>query len=748
MRECANLVHGDTAGHVYLAHHSLFQFLFESDVWAKFTTVRLELGELCVKHLAGPDYNLTLTCGASHAQRIDSHFNAATFLGLAIPTYQRLPLFRNTLTSSAAIITPPLRMPEPNVPERPRLFSYAKANWLLLTTDLTGGSVNSTSVVFRKLALTPSSRSYGLHPWGFNLSIDSHYSHLLGWAIAHSHVPLLRALDQAATPKPKKEIYDLPLHEYDDYLPIHLAARTTPSINLLQNQKSDAEIVFSMIWNRCRHEARDNAKLTVLHHAVAVDNVAVLPHIIKSDDLDLDSRDRLLRTALVVAIQCESAASLSVLINAGARIDIPYNSVNIAKSVHPLMAAARVGGLAAFELILGRMDPKDIHARDSLGRTALHYAALSATQTTGLIMQQLLSAGASHDQLDEANKTPLETACEQQNINAARSLIRHYNASALEASMELLGTVLPQGKTLFIAGALEDPKNFLLNGRGCKMVEHLISTNEKMLTLHQEFLGTTECDDRGANLLMLAVEADCPVLLRQVIAKGSIDRRQQDHLGRTGLHYALADNSKFRVAEILLSDEKVPELDIPDRDGRTPFSMMLPHHVGSSIYNDIWQKLAFRERLDLAECIIAKPEIIRGKSLAEIGKLYTETARAIEFLQALNPNFKQTHIHMKWQLSPEETEQLHAGILLPEFSFALENAFEQFQMDEWARQRIYCPADDPPRETISYRFYHSPDPQKKHMGALMMRVDGRLKFVICLVLVPHGGHGAGSSSLC
>ena len=195
LRSCSILITLDSQDHVLLAPHSVLQFLVtrpeDHRIFRDSFSVesaKLELGELCVAHLTSEDYNLAV-----------QHFNkgptlhiepmAVATLTNASPSLLRFAIskFRSTQ------ITLPLTPESAQVPTHlPSFFHFARDQWAPLTSHLRPDSRYWDS--FRTLALQPN-LTWRMHPLvPLAQSASSHYSGLLGWAIANRHRPLIDIL--------------------------------------------------------------------------------------------------------------------------------------------------------------------------------------------------------------------------------------------------------------------------------------------------------------------------------------------------------------------------------------------------------------------------------------------------------------------------------------------------------------------------------------------------------------------------
>ena len=259
LRSCSNLITQDSQNHILLAHHSVLQFLvtkpedhriFQNSF--SVTSAKLKLGELCIAHLTSEDYSLA-------AQRFNKgptlHIGptAVATLTNPIPSFWRfaIPKFRSTH------ITLPLTPPKSaQVPAQlPSFFHFVRDQWAPLTSHIRSDSMYWDR--FRTLALQPN-LTWRMHPWvSLGKSMGSHYSGLLGWAIANRHRPLIDILVHTNDRK-MRDVFNLPLSHYNNLLPLHLAARI-----------NDVDILSSLLPN-CDPKKKDLNGWTTIHNCADV----------------------------------------------------------------------------------------------------------------------------------------------------------------------------------------------------------------------------------------------------------------------------------------------------------------------------------------------------------------------------------------------------------------------------------------------------------------------------------------------
>lgn len=518
--ECANLVYLNVNDEVLLVHHSLHQFLGSTDPRSPKWDInieQLELGRLCLGYLTGPDFSLAVTLRDPHTP---IPFNAALLM------QQVMPAMGTVLSWYPGVKRAPHRVAvnlkgigyvRKYASNLPRALEYARKSWLPLTPRLTRKSNHWQK--FLDIALQPS-QQFDFHPWTcLDISMQAHYSKLLGWAITHSHVPLFQSL-QEADPEPRPEIYDLPLPEYDGVLPLHLAA------SIQSTMTPQAHLIFRRLWALCDRKAVDARGMTVLHHAVIGGNDMILHSIVDGAVIDLEQRDLQNRTALAIAAIEKRTNSLIVLANAGANVDVEFDVTGIANGMCPIMTAAQNGDELSVQILLDKN--ADSGRTNSTRRKVLHYVVMNATEHSGEIVEELLRKHGPIDSPDSSGKTALELACYARNVQAATVLVREaYNSrqgtpaffwKALQSDSKIVTTMIQ-------AGALSGSKHPFMNWAAIRRLKELPRKGlfAALKTMIEAGLDFDVEDEGNRTPLFWAHNSDCKELIKAVEWVQSLD---------------------------------------------------------------------------------------------------------------------------------------------------------------------------------------------------------------------------------
>jgi hypothetical protein len=389
---CYNLIMRDDQDRILLAHHSVRQFLSSTraDIELVSTTsseccsTELELGELCVAHLTSSEYSLALQAsGDSKVSRVNLNATAAEALRGNVPSFLRFALPK---PRSTRIVVPNLAKAPAPVLQPPTFFFFAKEQWAPLTRSILNGASPKWEK-FCTLAIEPDPY-WQWHPWPpQGRSLDSHYSGLLGWAIDNCHMPLFSLLFDSRICKPRPGIFSAPFHHHGGLLPLHLAARTLGSDDIVRK-----------LLSIHAHDDPDSSRKLALHHAAETGNVTAIP-ILLGDGLNAQDKEG--QTALHLA--AGNGHEETVLQLLSLRAD-PW--ICDAKGQIALIKAAEAGHESVVLALLlqdTNSSRLTIYSSDKIGRTALYAAAENLHTGT---VRMLLRLGASPD-VEDSGGVPM-----------------------------------------------------------------------------------------------------------------------------------------------------------------------------------------------------------------------------------------------------------------------------------------------------------------------------------------------------
>ncbi|KAH8432790.1 uncharacterized protein LDX57_010417 [Aspergillus melleus] len=371
VKSCSHLITWDMNDEIRLTHYSVSQFLEskggENNSWfadIALNNERAALGDLCMKHLLSPIYSRPVIPTQKPKQTVVNAGAIMQQLWTHIPLSSRLG-FQNT--KRVEIRLPLQQSTEKFNQEQPSFFEFAKGQWLPLTKHLTQSSTNWDE--FESLVLDQNS-TWNIHPWEpLGMSMDSHYAAILGYAIVEHHSPLFSVLMRARGLQPRTDIFRLPLHPYNNLLPLHLAARAGNSDCLVQIM---GQSTFNML---------DENGQTALHHAAVMGHLNVTQVLLRKGMVKSDHADKDGCTALHVAVSHEQEHLLDTMF------------VNLA----------------------------NIDQQDHLGRTALHLAVTNKNEN---VVKALLAQNPNLSITDKAGRNALSIAAHASDTETVRLLLQ------------------------------------------------------------------------------------------------------------------------------------------------------------------------------------------------------------------------------------------------------------------------------------------------------------------------------------
>ncbi len=193
-----------------------------------------------------------------------------------------------------------------------------------------------------------------------------------------------------------------------------------------------------------------------LHLAVNNNDVTALKHVLESNRSSLNKPDNHGRTPLVVALQNGRFNAAFVLIQNGARVDVPYDPpyrMSVSNALSRPIFSVLVNSLIENDIVLsfvphstltlaaysGKTDivrkivlqyGVPVNYIDNLCRTALHYASQQGDLGT---VSCLIQLGASHVVTDLSGSTPLHVACAAGHPSVVCALLEDGSASCLQS---------------------------------------------------------------------------------------------------------------------------------------------------------------------------------------------------------------------------------------------------------------------------------------------------------------------------
>jgi ankyrin repeat protein len=640
---CSNLIYINVNDEVVFVHHSLRRFLqtIEGSLIWNLKQEKLNLGCLCLKYLTGPDFTLAVD---HRREKVSIPYDGRTLVQQVFDL-PRILQPRSTRPARAVTVSPQALGMVRNQARGPlHALVFARQSWLLLTRHITVHEPHWK--LFLELALRPSDE-FKFHPWECQAqSMQAHYGKLLGWSIAYSHWPLLLTLSYATSPRPRGEIYDIPLPEYHGLLPLHLAARTqnkaVASNSTSYVDRFAHEYIFEDIFRHAKYLS-DKQKYTALHHAAEVGNTSAVKLIVdlKPPQFRQDQDDHK-RTALAVAAIEGKHKVLSILLQFGADCKMAYLSEDRSEPLErPLMGAVKNGHLLAVKTLLREGKTSHTTAVDSKSRTALHYAAEFPTKQSRAIVELLLKHGSCYDE------KALKTACSNGNVAAAEKLIglvcSTWNAGteaevpgldiSHQTMLDFIDTAIRNRedtvvRTFINAGGYDGNRDPLLQ-KG--QLSRLDQMPVQELQDYVQFLrdcgwDINTVDGEGCTPLMHAVRSRMGILARIMLSYEDIALHLQNAKGNTALHFAM---DELTQSTSIFGDETVDRLfiqqhvskhfDILNLRGLTPLSFALTRpNAWATSTTEKWRSILTSRGLNTAVSALSKYQFTQYREMAEI----------------------------------------------------------------------------------------------------------------------------------
>lgn len=566
---CANLIILQNENLVVFAHHSVCQFLLNLSVDTQtqlfpngfdLAAAKIELGRLCIAHLSSPDYSLALQLrDASKAQKIRLEPVAIDILSQGVPS-----LIRSVLPRPRAIqITlPQINRSTTTDFDLPSFFYFAREQWALLTRRIDRNC--DFWKEFRALALEPN-LTLRIHPWvPLGLSLDSHYSGLLSWAIVNCHMPLLDLLFGPQGPKLRGELFNLPYHHHGNLSALHLAVRT------------GSEQIVSLLIRKCDRRIKDRNDRTALHHAAEVGCSQAIIRILLVAKVKREVQDCNGMTALHIAAENGHDLVIEMLREAEPSSMMSLQSNKGQTALH---LAAINGHARVLRLLLDGRTGTQISSRDEDQSTALHLAAMKGHKA---VVRLLLDrVGAEINAQDGNQCTALHLAARNGHEAVVRLLLER-NDIEVDLWAEL-GTPLlyaaEYGHEAVVKLLVEKNANInVVNDKELTPL-HIAAKNghETVVRLLMEEGANVDAQEKSFKRwtpLYFAITSGHEAVVRLLVGKGT-EVYVRDKNNRTPLYYAV-EEKRTNIVELLI--ECGAEIDVEDERGWTP--LCLAAHIG------------------------------------------------------------------------------------------------------------------------------------------------------------------------
>jgi ankyrin repeat protein len=337
----------------------------------------------------------------------------------------------------------------------------------------------------------------------------------------------------------------------------------------------DLEMVKQLIDLGVDKNAKDKNNNTPLHLAVETSNIEIAKQLIELG-ADKNPQAGLGNTPLHRAVGIHNLKLVRQLIDLG----VDRNAKN-AVGLAPLHVAVYTNSLAMVECLTQLK--VDLNAKDMEGDTPLHKVYKGRiSHNVGIIVKELLRAGADKNAINNYGKTPLHLVVKNGNVELAKQLLEpstDKNVKDNDGDTPLHIAVeegnIEMVKLLMELGVDKNAKN----GDGDTPIHLALAHSNPSIA--QQLLVVLEVkanekDSHGNTLLHRAILEGDTVLAKHLLSKEA-DKNAKNNVQTTPLHLAAAQgNSAIVEALLAIQADKASK----DKDGNTPLHLAAKHgHV-------------------------------------------------------------------------------------------------------------------------------------------------------------------------
>ncbi|CAF3799543.1 unnamed protein product [Rotaria socialis] len=219
----------------------------------------------------------------------------------------------------------------------------------------------------------------------------------------------------------------------------------------------------------------------------------------------------------------------------------------------------------------------DINLCDERGNTFLHYLVAKKSVDYENYIIKLIEASADFNQQNRLGRTPFLEALEQKNFDLIDAFFRHIEFTNINVVDSLSNTALHYCKYLdkndiYEAVFRSNPSSLNAQNRDGQTPLHdavLVDNYSFARFLLQKGADLSLVDKDGNTPLHLSARDDNSKMCRLLMKYPNLDLIAVNKMGKTPLHLACA-NEKPNAAAILINKMKIEQMNLLDRQGRTP----------------------------------------------------------------------------------------------------------------------------------------------------------------------------------
>ncbi|GFY69155.1 hypothetical protein TNIN_21401 [Trichonephila inaurata madagascariensis] len=348
--------------------------------------------------------------------------------------------------------------------------------------------------------------------------------------------------------------------------PLHIAA-----------EKGHTELVNYLLDHNSNVHTESDEKHVPLHLASANGNVDIVTALLsKGAKVNAETIDG--RTPLIFAAEMNRVTAAGTLIRHGANINVADKTTRYT----PLMLSAKNKNCEMAELLL--INRATVDARDFLGQTALHFAALNGCQEMALLLLRgganilMVDEKAEVNVVDKDGRTPLHFAAESGYQEIVKVLIQaeafidakdNFGSTALHLSTQCKHVEIVKCLIEFGANINELNENkrspFHMAVESCneEIIKHFTDRgiDSNFRSVDDSTLLHIASMHGNKRFVEDLIKKGCDVKARDKFGRTPCTWLQKDKYGYTPLYYAVKNNYKKTVYKLVKNGISAEEIE-------------------------------------------------------------------------------------------------------------------------------------------------------------------------------------------
>ncbi|CAF4074344.1 unnamed protein product [Adineta steineri] len=229
----------------------------------------------------------------------------------------------------------------------------------------------------------------------------------------------------------------------------------------------------------------------------------------------------------------------------------------------------------------------DIDACDERGNTFLHYLVNKKDIDYDKYVEKLIQASADFNRQNRLGRTPFLEALEQKNFELIAVFLRHIEVTNIHIVDSLSNTALHYCKYLDQLSIYEkvlqsNPQSLNAQNRDGQTPLHdaILCNNDQFATYLIQHKADLSLINKEGNTPLHLIAINDNVKMCRLLMKRDIDVIPVNKMGKIPLHLACA-HEKPNVVNILINKMKIEDINLVDRQGRTPLHECAENTSGS-----------------------------------------------------------------------------------------------------------------------------------------------------------------------